>query len=248
MLQERQLIVQFLFESVVINIIALLIAAILVLSCMPFIHGFIGKDISAGFFTTGLGSTLNFWLISFLIFLAGALLVGAYPALVLSSFKPVTVLKGLIVKSNSGISLRRVLVSFQFVLSIILIAATIIIYQQLAFMRNRNLGYQKDQLLIVKAPVYKDSTIEQKFNYFTTELKRNPAVLNVSSSSEVPGKVIFSRNSMRKANQEQSLKLTAFYMEIDENFIPTYQLQLVAGRNFQSTIAPPCFPAPITKY
>ena len=232
---RRQLIVQFLFESVLVNMIALLLAAILVLSCMPFIHGFIGKDISSGFFTTGLGSTFNFWLLLVVIFLAGALLVGAYPALVLSSFKPVTVLKGLVVKSNTGISLRRVLVSFQFVLSIILIAATIIVYQQLRFMRNRDLGYKKEQLLIVKAPVYKDSTFEGKFNYFTTELKRNPAVLNTSSSSEVPGKEILSRNSIRKPSEEQSLKHVALYLEIDENFIPTYQLQLVAGRNFQGT-------------
>ena len=243
---RRQLIVQFLFESVVINIIALLLAAILVISCMPFIHGFIGKDISAGFFSTGLGSTVSFWLFAILIFLAGALLVGSYPALVLSSFKPVTVLKGLIVKSNTGISLRRVLVSFQFVLSIILIAATMVIYQQLSFMRNRDLGYKKDQLLILKAPVYKDSTYPDKVSYFNTELKRNPAVLDVASSSEIPGKSILDRNSMRKRGEEESLKLTAYFLEMDENFIPTYQLQLVAGRNFQSTDSVGFRPGPNT--
>jgi putative ABC transport system permease protein len=232
---RRQLIVQFLFESLLINILALLIAAVLILACLPFIHQIIGKDITSGFFTTGLGSRFNFWAIVAGIFLAGSLLVGAYPALVLSSFKPVKVLKGLIIKSTSGISLRRVLVSFQFVLSIILIAATIIIYRQLGFMRNGDLGYQKEQLLIIKAPVYKDSTFFDKFSYFKTQLRKNPAVLNVSSSSDIPGNSILSRNSVRKAGQEQSLKFTSYFLEIDENFISTYKIKMVSGTNFQTT-------------
>ncbi len=195
---RRQLIVQFLFESLLINILALLVAAILVLSTMPFIYQFIGKDIIVGFFTTGLGASVGFWMIIVALFFAGALLVGAYPALVLSSFRPVLVLKGLIVKSNSGISLRRVLVSFQFVLSIILIAATIIVYKQLGFMRNGDLGYQTDQLLIIKAPVYKDSTFPDKFSYFKTELAKNSAVLNVSSTSDIPGNSIIYQEQREK--------------------------------------------------
>jgi putative ABC transport system permease protein len=181
------------------------------------------------------------------IFLAGALLVGAYPALVLSSFRPVAVLKGLIVKSNSGISLRRVLVSFQFILSIILIAATIIIYKQLGFMRNGDLGYQKEQILVVKAPVYKDSTISDKFNYFKTELKRNPDVINVSSTSDIPGNALLGRNSVRKAGQEKSLKFASYFLEIDENFITTYKVKMVSGRNFQTTDSSALLPHNNTK-
>ena len=232
---RRQLIVQFLFESLAINILALLVAAILTLSTMPFIHQFIGKNINADFFTTGLGASPGFWLIIAGIFLAGALLVGAYPALVLSSFRPVIVLKGLIVKSNTGISLRRVLVTFQFILSIILIAATIIIYRQLGFMRNGDLGYQTDQLLIIKAPVYKDSSFPDKFNYFKTELAKNSAVLNVSSTSDIPGNSIIYRNSVRKEGVDQSLKFHSYFLETDEHFINTYKIEMAAGKGFQST-------------
>ncbi|RYY14706.1 MAG: ABC transporter permease, partial [Chitinophagaceae bacterium] len=232
---RRQLIVQFLFESVLINTIALFLAVVLILAWLPFINAFIGKDINTGFFSTGLGSTGNFWLVVTGIFLAGALLVGAYPALVLSSFRPVAVLKGLMLKSTTGLSLRRVLVSFQFVLSIILIAATIIIYKQLSFMRNSDLGYQKDQLLIVKAPVYKDSTFPGKMSYFTAEVGRHSSVSDITVSSEIPGKSIVARNSVRKPGEQENLKFTPYYLEIDEHFISTYQLQLVAGRNIKST-------------
>jgi putative ABC transport system permease protein len=244
---RRQLIVQFLFESLVINILALLVAAILVLSTMPFIHQFIGKDINSGFFTTGLGASVGFWITIATLFLAGALLVGAYPALVLSSFRPVIVLKGLIVKSNSGISLRRVLVSFQFVLSIILIAATIIVYKQLGFMRNGDLGYQTDQLLIIKAPVYKDSTFPDKFGYFKTELAKNSAVLNVSSTSDIPGNSIIYRNSVRKEGADQSLKFNSYLLETDEHFIDTYKIEMAAGRGFQSTDSSAMLPRNNTK-
>lgn len=229
-----QLIMQFLFESLIINILALLASALLVFISMPLFSDFIGKNIGNGFFTTGLGTEPGFWSIVFFIFLVGALVVGAYPALILSSFRPVAVLKGLAVKSNTGISLRRALVSFQFILSIILIAATIIVLKQLSFMRNIDLGYNKDQLLVVKAPAIFDSTIGAKFNYFKSEVRKNSSVINVSYTSDIPGMQIRYRNGVRKANQNKSFNYGVNLMEVDENFINTFKISLIAGRNFGS--------------
>jgi len=233
--EKQQLVVQFLLESFIVNILALVLATIIILSFNPFFNGFIGKDISTGFFSTGLGSLPKFWASVFGIFAFGALLVGAYPAFVLSSFMPAAVLKGLMVKSNKGISLRRVLVSFQFVLSIILISATLIVFKQFNYMRNGNLGYKKDQVLIVKSPAIADSTINNKYNFFKSELKQTPSVLGATTTSDIPGSMIRYRNSVRRANQDQSHNFTSYLMEIDENFIPTYKIELLAGKNFVAT-------------
>jgi len=230
--EKQQLVIQFLLESFIVNLLALVLATIIILSFFPFFNDFIGKDISTGFFSTGLGSLPKFWTGVFGIFAFGALLVGAYPAFVLSSFMPAAVLKGLMVKSNTGISLRRVLVSFQFVLSIILISATLVVFKQFNYMRNGNLGYKKDQVLIVKSPAIADSTINSKFNFFKSELKQAPFVIGATTTSDIPGSMIRYRNSVRRANQDQSHNFTSYLMEIDENFIPTYKVELLAGKNF----------------
>jgi putative ABC transport system permease protein len=230
---KSQLISQFLFESLLINIIALVIAWATVMVAMPFFRDFLGKDIAAGFFTTGLGSEPAFWVVFITLFVAGALLVGLYPSFVLSSFRPTSVLKGLFVKPAMGISLRRVLVSFQFILSIILIAGTLIVSRQLAFMRNTDLGYDKDQVLVIKTPGIGDSTLPAKLSFFKTESAKIPAVNNITISSDVPGEIIRYRNSVRKETEDNRSNFTSSLIEIDNKFISTYGIRLLAGRNFK---------------
>lgn len=233
--EKGQLISQFLLESFIINTFALVVAMVIAVLFMPLFNTLIGKDISVGFFSTGLGHEPFFWVAVLIIFVAGALLVGAYPAFVLSTFQPVKVLKGLVVKSNTGISLRRVLVSFQFILSIMLIAATVIVVQQFNFMRNGSLGYKKDQVLIIKAPAITDSTIWGKYTYFKSELANTASVKNATATSDIPGTMIRYRNVVRKANQDKHHYFDTYLMEIDEKFVPTYHIDLIAGRNFVAT-------------
>lgn len=232
---KQQLITQFLLESLIINALALFVAAAIILSCVPLFNQFIGKDISAGFFSTGLGHEPLFYISVVFVFVSGAVLVGAYPAFVLSSFLPAKVLKGLVIQSGTGVSLRRVLVSFQFILSIILIASTVVVFRQFNFMRNGNLGYKKDQILIVKSPAIIDSTIGNKYNYFKSEIRSNPSVAKAAVSSDIPGNMIRYRNSVRRGNQDQQHNFTTYLMEIDENFVPAYKIELVAGKNFVAT-------------
>lgn len=229
---KRQLITQFLLESFIINLLALAVAILIVVCCAPAFSHFVGKDINGGFFSTGLGATASFWLAVITIFAFGALLVGAYPAFVLSAFNPAKVLKGVVIKSNTGISLRRVLVSFQFVLSIGLIAATFIVFKQLNFMREGNLGYKKEQVLVVKAPAIMDSTIRNKYSYFKSAATRIPSVVKASATSDIPGHMINYRNSVRRADQDKQNNFTTYLMEIDENFVPAYNIELLAGKNF----------------
>ncbi|CAG5003448.1 hypothetical protein DYBT9275_03155 [Dyadobacter sp. CECT 9275] len=233
--EKEQLVVQFLLESFLVNGLALLLATVIIFSFVPFFNTFIGKEISTGFFTTGLGTQAIFWVSVLGVFIFGALLVGLYPAFALSSFMPAAVLKGSLIKSSKGISLRRVLVSFQFALSIILISATLIVFKQFNYMRNGNLGYKKDQVLIVKTPAIADSTISSRYNYFKSELKKTPSVLGATTTSDIPGNMIRYRNSVRRASQDQQHNFTTYLMEIDENFIPAYKIELLAGKNFVST-------------
>ncbi|GGH32050.1 ABC transporter permease [Dyadobacter endophyticus] len=231
---KKQLIGQFLFESLIINLLSLLLAVVFIVLFGPFFDGFVGKQISQDFFSTGLGSEPRFWATALLVFMAGALLVGAYPAFVLSSFLPVKVLKGLMVQSRSGISMRRVLVSFQFTLSIILIACTFVVLKQFNYMRNGSLGYDKDQLLIVKAPVVNDTTVFRKYRFFKSEMRNVPSIGPATATSDIPGNTIRYRNAVRRASQGVDKNFTSYLMEIDEQFLPSYKIQLVAGRNFEN--------------
>jgi putative ABC transport system permease protein len=222
---------QFLLEAFLINGIALLVAVVFVLVCTPLFNAFIGKNISGTFLSSGILYSWQFLLIFCAVFITGALQTGVYPAFILSAFKPALVLKGKFARSDKGILLRKSLVAFQFALSILLIAGTMIVFRQLMYMRNQHLGYNKDQILVVKAPAVFDSTFNSKTDAFRNELLKKPAINNMAPSSDIPGRRIFDRNSARKTGQNKSLRFIPFLVEIDKNYLPTYQMQLVCGNN-----------------
>jgi putative ABC transport system permease protein len=227
-----QLIGQFIMESVLINLVALILAAVIVLICFPFFGAFIGKDISNGSASSGLWHASRFWLSCVTIFLTGAFLVGAYPAFILSAYKPALVLKGKFFQSGKGILLRKVLVSFQFVLSLLLIAGTVTVYRQLSFMRTQSLGYNMDQVVVVKVPPAFDSTFDYKLKSFQGQLLRQPSIADIALSTEIPGKTVVMRNSIRKATDDQTHNFLTNILEVDDHFVNTYQMGLAAGRSF----------------
>lgn len=230
---KNQLIIQFLVESFIVNVLALLVTCLLIMPTIPLFNGLIGKNITEAFFTRGAGSHPAFWFWLVAVFISGSVLVGAYPAFVLSSFSPVRVLKGLIIKSNTNLSLRRALVSFQFFLSIMLIAATLVVFAQLNFMRKGDLGYKKDQVMVVKiASAFTDSTYAAKLTYFKQEVLRQfPSIKNMCYTAEIPGQAIKESREIRRAEQDKLHTISAFYSQVDHDFLHTYQLPLVAGSN-----------------
>ena len=231
-----QLVIQFISESFIINLLAIIIATLIVFGCFPFFSSFVGKNISQEFLSSGLLNQPKFWLIVIALFITGAFLVGAYPAFVLVRYQPALVLKGKFSQSAKGIFLRKSLVSLQFVLSILLIAGTIMVYMQLAYMRNQPLGYNKDEIVVIKAaPGYGDSTFGSKMVAFKNELLKNPSVKGVTGSSDVPGKLIAWRNLVRKASEDKTSNFTTYIMHADENFLTTFQMQAAAGRNLSAT-------------
>ncbi|HEX5155490.1 MAG TPA: ABC transporter permease [Parafilimonas sp.] len=227
-----QLIGQFIIESGIVNLLAMLLAAFIIFIFFPYFSGFIGKNISEEFLSAGLLHQPKFWLIIIALFVTSAFLVGAYPAFVLSHYRPVSVLKGKFFQSAKGIFLRKSLVSFQFLLSVLLIAGTIIVYKQLLFMRNHTLGYNKDQVVVVKAPTAIDSTFMIKVDAFQTELLRNSSISSVAASSDIPGKEISEGNTVRRASEDKTHNYITNILTANENFISTYQMNIAAGRNF----------------
>jgi len=229
---KRQLIIQFLFESAAINFIAISLSALITFLVYPYFSQLTGR----GFGNSLLDSTLIqepvFWLSFVIMFLLGSLLAGLYPAFVISSFKIVTVLKGKFFNSPSGIAMRKVLVGTQFIISIALIAGTIMIFRQVQFMRNHDLGYAKDQLLVIRAARIVDTLYQVRWETFKTELKSYAAVNNVSITSELPGGLLSQTNSIRNFDQgtEDDIKVSMYF--VDHNFTPTFGLKILAGRNF----------------
>ncbi len=229
---KRQLITQFLFESAVINLLALLLSVLLAAFFYPYFSELAGKNMGSNILEASLVKESFFWWTLAGIFCAGSFLAGFYPAFMLSSFRIVTALKGKYFGSQSQSAVRKVLVTSQFIISVGLIAGTIMIFRQVEFMRTHDLGFAKDQLLVIKPPRVFDSTFHIRHESFKSELKLNPHVRNITSTSEIPGGLVSDRNAIRRLNEGMEANRPVYQYFVDDLFIPTYGLTIIAGRNF----------------
>jgi putative ABC transport system permease protein len=115
------------------------------------------------------------------------------------------------------------------------VAGSLTVYLQLKFMQEQHLGYNKDQILVVKAPPLSDSTFPQKIKVFEARLQQDPAVSIIAASSDIPGKTVIDRNGVRRATQDKKQNSNTFISEVNENFLKTYGMTLMAGRNIEVT-------------
>lgn len=230
---RQQLIAQFMFESAIINFAALVLTAAIVALALPYFNQLAGKYITGN--VTAMLRQPMFWLAVLAINIIGALSAGLYPAFLLSSFKITNVLKGKLLSTVSTVSLRKVLVGSQFAISVGLIAGTIIVFKQVMFMRNNETGYAKDQLLVIKSPMAIDTTFHNKLALFKNELRKTPVIHNVTTSSEVPGKMISMLNHVRNRDEGPEEDFMYYQFFIDKDFIETYDLEIIAGRNFRES-------------
>lgn len=225
-----QLVRQFLFETLLVNLIALIIAIFLFELSMPYFEELAGKAME--------GTLLNswqFWLTLVTVFGIGAILAGLYPAFVLSSFRPIAALRNNLsargVFSRGG-GLRKVLVVVQFIASIGLIAGTIALYHQIQFMRQQDLGVDIEQTLVLVDNTGHDSTFIEKVNTFKESLLANTNILSFTASGDVPGREVGGSWNMKRADdQEENLKRARVF-EIDPDFVTNYELEVLSGRNF----------------
>ncbi|MBZ9629720.1 ABC transporter permease [Salegentibacter sp. LM13S] len=226
--QKRQLTFQFLSESMIICFFAFIFSIGLTALVLPYFNELAGKVVASTIFDQP--SNL---LILFGIAMGIALIAGSYPAWVLSSFKTTYVLKGKFSRSSKGTWLRKGLVISQFTISVLLIIGTIIIYKQTNFMRAKDLGFNKEQLLVLETGV---GTGQDRLK---SALAENPNILSMSTSSGVPGgggkKEAILSTVENKKGHNQSLALIRNH--VDVHYIPQLDLKLVAGRNFSNELA-----------
>ena len=221
---RREIIRQFLGESTLTAFLALLLGLFLVKTALPMCNSFLGQTIPFDL------SESPFLVLALLIvILLVGLFSGSYPALFLSSFPPVWILKGKTGRAKKGAGLRNGLVTFQFSISIILIVCTIVVYSQLQFIRHKDPGYNREQVVVVPL---KDIQMGEKLEVIKDLLNKNPNVLGVSASSHLPI-AIGNRNTITVLNsQGEKVKISIYYALVDFDFLDVFDIKLKAGRNF----------------
>jgi putative ABC transport system permease protein len=223
---RSQLMGQFLGESILISLIAFVLSISLYSLLSPLFNQLTGKTISTGVFSP----PSHVFTLLFISLMVG-LLAGIYPALVLSSFNPISSLKGRFSTSGRGLVLRKSLVVLQFTISITLIIGTLVIYSELNYMRSRDLGFSKDQLLVVNTHNDKHKTA------FRQELSSLPDIQSMSFTGSVPGNGTYVAYSMveNSKGEMQAVNLDLTY--IDFGYLEQYNMRLLAGRYFSKNIA-----------
>jgi len=218
----------FMVENILINLMAITIAAVAVVSLTPLFNNLMGRETALSFSMTG-----KYWLIFGGMFLGGTLLSGLYPAFILSGYQPVAVLKGAFKNTSGGLLLRKSLIIVQFSISVILIAGTIIVYQQVSFMRHQKLGFDINQTLVLDGvQSVSDSLYSSSVEPFKAELLKNKGIEGISFSTSVMGKEIYWTNGFQSLVHKELGSGTLYRLGVDYDFLPQYQVKLLAGRNF----------------
>jgi putative ABC transport system permease protein len=227
---KYQLVRQFIVEAALVNFISIVIALILVAGVLPYFNSLSGLSLTYAYLVQywyfGLAATL--WVV-------GTALSGFYPAIILSSFKPVAVLKGKLKNSFSGVLLRKSLVVFQFMSSVALIAGTFIVYNQLRYMMNQDLGVNIDQVMVIERPGLssrEETELDNSIDVFRNEVKSDPSVTAISMSFTVPGKQRVYRAFGRRYGMPDDKAVALRFNSMDYEFMDVFRMKLVAGRMF----------------
>ena len=224
---KSHLILQFLSESVILSFIAMLISILLVFIALPYFNEVSGKEIA---FSAVFSGYFPFAIIG--VSLLAGILGGIYPALVISSFKPVSVLKGKVIGGKSNAAFRKALVIIQFSISLIMVVCTKIVYDQLDFLQSKDLGYNREQVMVFNMP---RPPLNQKYEVLKHGLISNPDILEISSASNTTGR-IGSRIIRNIETNEGMDELAIKPFSIDHDFLNTMKMTIVEGRNFSEDI------------
>ena len=223
---ENNLFKQFLLESFLVTFISFLVSVVLVNLILPAFNQFTNKQLSLG-----LSTDYRIWLLAIGFTAVIGLLSGSYPAALLSRFRPVLLLKGLKFQSKGDLSLRKGLVIFQFTISIIMIIGTLVLFLQVRYLNNTDLGFNKDLLVVIDVNTGRART---NFETVKNEMAKIPTVKNVSVTSRVPGEWKTFRMVKIKNRGAGDDPKVAYLFGVDEDFMKTLDVQLLSGRNFDA--------------
>jgi len=217
-----QLFLQFIGESVIITTVSLVIALLIARLTIPTFNTLTGKNFASSL----IFQPSSIALIT-LIAITIAITAGAYPALAITSFKPVQVLKGQFKTSGKGIWLRKMLVVFQFCISVMLIIGTLVVTQQLDFIQHKKLGYERSNVIVLPM----DSKTEAVYDQLKTEVLRSGTATHITRATESPTSIGAGYSiNLEGSGNSRGMIVTA--MSVDEDFVPALKIELAAGRNF----------------
>ncbi|MBC9794748.1 ABC transporter permease [Sinomicrobium weinanense] len=219
--ERKQLISQFLTESLIATLIAMVIGFFLVILALPFFNNLSGKALNPAFLLKFRTGAVLLVMMAFI-----SLTAGGYPAFFLSSFKPVAALKSKFFTGKGTKGLRSGLVVFQFVISAGLIFATLVVGRQMSYIQNKNVGYDRDQILVLRDA----HLLGHNKTAFKNEILKDPRVKNVTTSAYVPAGP--TNNSMSGVFLGDRYQRRMHYYNIDEEYLSVMGMELVAGRNF----------------
>jgi putative ABC transport system permease protein len=234
---KSQLIRQFLMESFLINTLALVLAVLLLFVLQPAFNTLIGHQLSYEYLLQRSNSGYIITLGLLGLMLSGIFVSAFYPAFVLSSFRPILVLKGKFSSSKKGIVLRKALVVGQFAITVALIIGSLVIYRQIRFMNKQDLGMNIDHVLMLKPPMLTnfDSAFIDKENTFMHQLSQIPGVTGAASAFNPMGGETGRDFDIRRADQDKTVNFTMRNNGISAGFIDLYKIRILAGRDFVNT-------------
>jgi putative ABC transport system permease protein len=221
---RSSLMTQFLIESILVSLISFIMAIFLVDLVLPYYNNFTGKELNLSLFN-------HIWLLPALLACACivGIAAGSYPAFFLSAFKPVNVLKGKFSTSSQGVLLRKGLVVFQFSISIFLVAGTLIIYEQLNYIQQKKLGFNKEQVIIVEDAYALGNQLES----FKNEMEKHTAIQSATLSSFLPvpsARTDFPLFPEGQYNPESAVSMQNW--SVDHDYVRTMGMEIIAGRDF----------------
>ncbi len=221
-----QLISQLFLETFIINLAAIILALWIISAVLPLFRQLTGIPAAYSFWTRP-----DLWLSVSILYILGVILSGIYPVFVLSSYRPATVIKGIFGNSAKGINLRKVLISFQFVMALGLLICTFTVFNQLSFMKNQDLGFSINRKLVVKSPRVRDASYGSRLQTFKRELLNKSGIENICSTTDVPGKQVWwdAGGIHRKGSDDNK---NYQIVGIDYDFADVFNLKFVNGRNF----------------
>lgn len=223
---RSNLIKQFLVESLITTVIAFLIAVLIVALLLPAFNAFVNKRFEL-FASVG----LRFWALAVALIIAIGLLSGGYAAMLMSRFNPVSLLKGLKLKNGGDFSVRKALVVLQFTISTVMIIGTIVLFMQVRFLNNTELGFDKELMVVIDVNVQK---ARSNFQWVKNEMSKLSSVKHVSATSRVPGEwKSIPRVKVKKEGSTAEPQI-AYTIAADKDFLSTYEIDLLKGRNFQN--------------
>ena len=229
---RSQLIQQFLTESLFLIVMAFTLAIGFAVLLTPWFSGLTGRELGYELFMLPV-----FWMVLVCLILIGAVMSGLYPAFVLSSFRPVEVLKGKFKNSGQGVWLRKGMVAAQFIASITLIVGTFTVYQQISFMRSQSLGININQTVVMPSPSVTDSTFRQKYQVFKQRISEQSNVISVTASTSVPGsQPDWNAGGIRRLSQREEEQNQYRIIMTDGSFNKSFGLEMITGREFSDEV------------